>query len=670
MIHFRAKSVWWSHQIRVTAVAGMMAASLLACHPSPGFAEWFSRPRARIAPQSRPVQAKNRFDEAIRTLLVESQSAEERGELERACFLAERAAKISETASKAVSSAEDVSPAATAKYVRELRERKAQLAAKEALAAKSLRDARGGGPDAVSVGKSPKVRQALNSVPEKKTLISSLSEEIVPTSNKELAVESSLVKQRTARAFESIRDSLTNEQAKLSQVSPITSPEDLRQELAARLDVEESSSDSWDHEAFSDGTESIPDDAENRAGLEAEAEADSDSHPEVAHTVASGNQAEVVSAEVVSTDVISPSTSDFTADNFENGTGIGTGNDAETRLVDLTSEEEADRQAERSTAANVEETSDWQEDTDSQPFASTDDDPDLKAEQAVSFKIRKQFIPQISLSDDESATQSQTYVEKTNPSVDEVLNLEGNSSADTTKAANIHRKHVVSHATMVSWRSAKPGSEAAHGASSGSKGTFSEKGKSAAEPDRESPEVKNIPAASESSADDDFSSPSGTMKSRSNRPLKGDFWSHAKAPENDTAAKQTQLAGGGLKTAPAPPRSGNVTPQGSQGTESLSYVDAGSGKNSMSPDCIKAPCSVAGSCHHDANEEDSSLSGTSVNQSDESGKLCVIPGPNNSLGRVTQMSRLVISALVSLLTLSTLFVYRRRLRPTVQLKQD
>jgi hypothetical protein len=58
------------------------------------------------------------------------------------------------------------------------------------------------------------------------------------------------------------------------------------------------------------------------------------------------------------------------------------------------------------------------------------------------------------------------------------------------------------------------------------------------------------------------------------------------------------------------------------------------------------------------------------NHSDESGTLCVIPGPNNSLGRVTQMSRLVISALVGLLTLSTLFVYRRRLRTTVQLKQD
>jgi hypothetical protein len=34
------------------------------------------------------------------------------------------------------------------------------------------------------------------------------------------------------------------------------------------------------------------------------------------------------------------------------------------------------------------------------------------------------------------------------------------------------------------------------------------------------------------------------------------------------------------------------------------------------------------------------------------------------------MSRLVISTLVGLLTLSTVFVYRRRLRTTVQLKQD
>ena len=676
MIHFRAKSVWWSHQIRYTAVAGLTAASLLACHPSPGFAEWFSRPAGRIAPQSRPAQAKNRFDEAIRTLLVESQSAEERGELERACFLAERAAKISETASKAVSSAEDVSPAATAKYVRELRQRKAKLAAKEALAAKTLRDARDGGPVAVSVEKSSKVRQAVNSAPQKKTLISSLTEEIVPASNKELAAESSRVKQRTARAFESVRDSLADQEAKLPQASPITSPKDLRQALGAKLDIEESSSDSWDREAFSDRTESISVDAENTAGLEGKAEADSEPQPEVDHTTASGNQAEVVSAEVVSTDVFSPSTTDFTGDDAGDFTADDTGNDAETRLVDHTSQEEADRQptadphAERSTAANVEETTDWQEETDPQPFASTDDEPDLEPEQAVSFKIRKQFIPRILLSDDESATQSETDVEKTNPSVEKVDDFQGNSSADTTPAAGNHRKPVVSHATMIAWRSAKSGSEATHGVSSGLKGTSSDKGKRVAELGRESPGVKIIPAASESSVDDDSSSPSATRKSSSIRPLKGDFWSHAKAPENDTAAKQTKLAAGGLKTAPVPPRSGNVTPQGSQGTDSWGGFNAGSGKNSVSPDCIEDSCSVAGSCHQDANAGDSSLSGGMDNHSDESGTLCVIPGPNNSLGRVTQMSRLVISALVGLLTLSTLFVYRRRLRTTVQLKQD
>jgi hypothetical protein len=675
VIHFRAKSVWWSHQIRYTAVAGLTAASLLACHPSPGFAEWFSRPAARIAPQSRPAQAKNRFDEAIRTLLVESQSAEERGELERACFLAERAAKISQTASKAVSSAEDVSPAATAKYVRELHQRKAKLAAKEALAAKTLRDARDGGPVAVSVEKSSKVRQAVNSAPQKKTLISALTEEneeIVPTSNKELAAESSRVKQRTARGFESARDSLADREAKLPQASPITSPKDLQQALAAKLDIEESSSDSWDREPFSDRTESISVDAENTVGLEEEADADSKPQPEVAHTTASGNQAEVVSAEMVSTDVFSPSTNDFTGD----FTADDTGNDPETRLVDHTSQEEADPQptadpqAERSTAANVEETTDWQEETDPQPFASTDDEPDLEPEQAVSFKIRKQFIPRILLADDESATQSETDVEKTNPAVEKVDDFEGNSSADTIPAAGNHRKSVVSHATMIAWRSAKPGSEAAHGVSSRSKGTSGDEGKRVAELGRESPGVSIIPAASESSVDDDFSSPSATMKSSSIRPLKGDFWSHAKAPENDTAAKQTNLAAGGLKTAPVPPRSGNVTPQGSQGTESWGGFDAGSGKNSVTPDCIKDPCSVAGSWHQDASAGDSSLSGGMDNHSDESGTLCVIPGPNNSLSRVTQMSRLVISTLVGLLTLSTVFVYRRRLRTTVQLKQD
>ena len=260
--------------------------------------------------------------------------------------------------------------------------------------------------------------------------------------------------------------------------------------------------------------------------------------------------------------------------------------------------------------------------------------------------------------------------EKTNPSDEEDEGFSGNSSAETTEAADIHRKPVISHATMISWRSAKPGSESAHGDFSRSKGTPVDKGQILAEPGRESPGGKIIPAALESSVVDDFSSPSGTTESSSTRPLKGDFWSHAKAPENETDAKQTKLAAGGLKTAPVPPRSGNVTPQGAQETESLSCFATGSGKNSVSPDCVKDPCSVAGSCHQDATEGDLSLSGAMANQTDESGKLCVIPGPNNSLSRVTQMSSLIISALVSLLSLSTLFVYRRRLRTTVQLKQD
>jgi len=666
VLHFRAKSVWWSHQIRSTAVAGLTAATLMACHPSPGLAEWFSRPAARTTPQSRQSQAKNRFDEAIRTLLVESQAAEERGELERACFLAERAAKISETSSKAVSFAEDVSPAATAKYARELRQRQAKLAAKAVLAAKPVRDAHEGGLVAVTVEKSPKIRQAVSAVREKKTAISSPAKEIVPTSNEEFAAESSFAKQRSARAFESVSDSLADQEAKLPRKSQITSSKDPQPELAARLVVEDSWADSWDHDTFSDRTESIPVDAEKTAG--SEAEADSEPQPEVDQTVAIGNQPEVVSAAVVSTDLISPSTSDFTADVTES--------DAETCLVDHPAQEEADREptadphAERSTAANTEETSDWEEETDSQPLASTDDERDLKPEQAVSFKIRKQFIPRISLSEDESATHSKKDEEKTNPSVEEVEGLSGNSSAETTEAADIHRKPVISHATMISWRSAKPGSEAAHGIFSGSKGTPVDKGQTLAEPGRENPGVKNFPTASESSVDDDFSSPSGTIESSLTRPLKGNFWSHAKAPETETDAKQTKLASGGLKTAPVPPRSGNVTPQGSQETESLSCFATGSGKKSVSPDCIKDPCSVAGSCHQDATEGDLSLSGAMANQTDESGKLCATPGPNNSLSRVTQMKSLIISALVSLLSLSTLFVYRRRLRTTVQLKQD
>lgn len=130
MVVFDVNSVW-SRRIRRAAVVAVASVSLLGSELQHAFAEKPSRAKVPKIAESAEPRSNNSFDEAIRKLLKEAKTAESKGEIDRAVFLAERAAKISESSSELVKTSKDVSPAATASYARVLRQKRSELIAKQ-----------------------------------------------------------------------------------------------------------------------------------------------------------------------------------------------------------------------------------------------------------------------------------------------------------------------------------------------------------------------------------------------------------------------------------------------------------------------------------------------------------------------------------------------------------
>jgi hypothetical protein len=124
---------------RWRAMTALGAASLvLACGLSqPVLAElWkFSGPskpntNAASTPDSaKTVPAENGFTATIRRLMTESRQCAERGDLNKAVVLAERAAKISEASAQLLGPTSECSPQETAKFAREMRSRQMGIAA-------------------------------------------------------------------------------------------------------------------------------------------------------------------------------------------------------------------------------------------------------------------------------------------------------------------------------------------------------------------------------------------------------------------------------------------------------------------------------------------------------------------------------------------------------------
>lgn len=130
MVVFDVNSAW-NRAVRRATVVAMTSVSLLASECQYAFAEKPSRSKVPKIAESAEPKSSSSFDDAIRKLLKEAKTAETKGEIDRAVFLAERAAKISESSSELVKSSKDVSPAATASYARILRQKRAELLAKQ-----------------------------------------------------------------------------------------------------------------------------------------------------------------------------------------------------------------------------------------------------------------------------------------------------------------------------------------------------------------------------------------------------------------------------------------------------------------------------------------------------------------------------------------------------------
>ncbi|WP_373652218.1 hypothetical protein [Schlesneria sp. DSM 10557] len=120
MVEHHSKYVLWARRLRCGAIAGLTSISLVAAESMDLRADWPLSSRKKTVETAETRQARD-FNNAIRKLLAEAKAHADRGEIDRAIYMADRAASISESSAKLVQCAPDVSPTATANYVSELR---------------------------------------------------------------------------------------------------------------------------------------------------------------------------------------------------------------------------------------------------------------------------------------------------------------------------------------------------------------------------------------------------------------------------------------------------------------------------------------------------------------------------------------------------------------------
>ena len=125
MVEHHSSYLLWARRLRCGAIAGLTSISLIAGESMDVRADWPLSKRKKPVESAEAKQA-NDFNNAIRKLMAEAKSHADKGELDRAIHLADRAAKISESSANLVRCAPDVSPAATANYVSELRTQRSE----------------------------------------------------------------------------------------------------------------------------------------------------------------------------------------------------------------------------------------------------------------------------------------------------------------------------------------------------------------------------------------------------------------------------------------------------------------------------------------------------------------------------------------------------------------
>ena len=127
MVIFRAIYASWPRRIQFAAFAGLTSLSILAGNSKCLRAEWFSLKKGPARAETAEPRANEGFDKAIRTLLKEANRLENKGELDQAIILADRAAKIAEESSSLVKVSSDISSSAISEYANSLRKKKQQV---------------------------------------------------------------------------------------------------------------------------------------------------------------------------------------------------------------------------------------------------------------------------------------------------------------------------------------------------------------------------------------------------------------------------------------------------------------------------------------------------------------------------------------------------------------
>ena len=117
---------------RVITVASLTTLSLAYGAGQPVRGEWWSLPKAKSeatkVPATKPVATENGFASTIHRLMSDARLYADKGDLDKAVQLAERAAKISEASSQLLGPASDCSPNQTAQFADDLRARRDAMA--------------------------------------------------------------------------------------------------------------------------------------------------------------------------------------------------------------------------------------------------------------------------------------------------------------------------------------------------------------------------------------------------------------------------------------------------------------------------------------------------------------------------------------------------------------
>ena len=121
---------------RVITVASLTTLGLAYGAGQPVRGEWWSLPKAKSeatkVPATKPVATENGFASTIHRLMSDARLYADKGDLDKAVQLAERAAKISEASSQLLGPASDCSPEQTAQFADDLRARRDAVAKRTA----------------------------------------------------------------------------------------------------------------------------------------------------------------------------------------------------------------------------------------------------------------------------------------------------------------------------------------------------------------------------------------------------------------------------------------------------------------------------------------------------------------------------------------------------------